>query len=160
MTMWKEELDTIISNGGIHEIDYKLQNGEVVTFMIRGVSYYGQYCIVANSCTHSQNSYWMERKFTISKIKSIDNVPYDQSLGYLGYLKKQEEEKKRKEGKKSTSYSSRTDDLTETKLGCMGFFGMLGLMIGGMAYGGVGAVIGIIAGSLFAIWLVEERFKE
>ena len=99
MIMWKEELGIIIQEGGIHEIEYKLQNNEVIAFMVRNVSYYGQYCIVADSCTHSKKSYWMERKFTISKIKSIDNVPYDQSIAHLNYLRKCDEEK---EYRKST----------------------------------------------------------
>ena len=57
LNMWKEELDIIIQEGGVHEIEYKLRNNEVITFMIRDVSYYGQYCIVADSCTHSPNSF-------------------------------------------------------------------------------------------------------
>lgn len=158
--MWKEELDVIINNGGLHEIDYRLHNNEVITFMIRNVSYYGEYCIVADSRTHSNQSYWMERKFTISKIKSIDNIPYDQSIGHLNYIRKCEEEKKRKEKKKQIANSSAKDGLTEMKLGCMGVFGMLGLMFGGAAFGGIGAIGGIVAGSLFAIWFVDERFKE
>ena len=68
--------------------------------------------------------------------------------------------KKRKEKKKQIANSSAKDGLTETKLGCMGFFGMLGLMFGGAAFGGIGAIGGIVAGSLFAIWFVDERFKE
>ena len=101
----------------------------------------------------------MERKFTISKIKSIDNIPYDQSIAHLNYLRKCEEERK-KEKKKQIVNSSAKDGLTEMKLGCMGFFGMLGLMIGGATFGGIGAIGGVVAGSLFAIWFVDERFKE
>ena len=92
--MWKEELDVIINNGGLHEIDYRLHNNEVITFMIRNVSYYGEYCIVADSRTNSNQSYWMERK-----IKSIDNIPYDQSIGHLNYIRKCEEEKKERKRK-------------------------------------------------------------
>ena len=110
--------------------------------------------------THSIQSYWMERKFTISKIKSIDNVPYEQSMAHLSYLRKCEEERKRKEKKKQITKTSAKDDLTEMKLVCMVFFGMLGLIFGGAAFGGIGAIGGIVAGSLFAIWFVDERFKE
>ena len=86
--MWKEELNVIINNGCIHEIDYGLQNNEVISFMVRNICYYGKHCIIADSRTHSNQSYWMERKFTISKIKSIDNVPDDQSIVHLNYLRK------------------------------------------------------------------------
>ena len=46
------------------------------------------------------------------------------------------------------------------KLGCMGLFGMFGLLIGGAAFGGIGAIGGIVSDFLFAIWFVDERFKE
>ena len=158
--MWKEELDIIIKDGGLHEIDYCLKNGNVVTFMVKGVRYYGKYCVIADSRTDFANSYWIERILTISKIKSIDGVPYNQSVGYLNYLRKCEEERKRKEEKNRIVTTSGDNGLTEMKLGCMGFFGMLGLIVGGAAFGGIGAIGGIIAGSLFAIWFVDDRFKE
>lgn len=161
LIMWKEELDIIIQNGGIHEIEYKLQNNEVITFMVRNVSYYGQYCIVADSCTHSPNSYWMERKFTISHIKSIDNVPYDQSMAHLNYLRKCEEERRKKERKESgSSYSSAPNSLTEMKIGAMAFFGFLGLMFGGAAGGGVGAFLGIVGGAIVGLCLIEARYNK
>ena len=161
LNMWKEELDIIIQEGGVHEIEYNLRNNEVVTFMIRDVSYYGQYCIVADSRTYSQNSYWMERKFTISHIKSIDNVPYNQSVAHLNYLRKCEEERRKKEKKESgSSYSSAPNSLTEMKIGAMAFFGFLGLMFGGAAGGGVGAICGASGGALVGFFIIEARYNE
>ena len=161
LIMWKEELGIIIQEGGIHEIEYKLQNNEVITFMVRNVSYYGQYCIVADRCTHSTKSYWMERKFTISKIKSIDNVPYDQSIAHLNYLRKCDEERKKKEKtNNSSSYSSAPNDMTEMKIGAMAFFGFLGLMFGGAAGGGIGAICGAVGGAFVGLWLIEARYNE
>ena len=155
--MWEEELESIIKDGGYHDMDYRLKNGDVVTFMIRDVRYNGKYCIVADSRTLSDKSYWLERNFTISKIQSIDNVPYEQSIGHLNYLRKQEEEKRKKQAK--SSKSSSIDPDTEGKLGCMGFFVMAGFMLGGVLFGGIGAVAGIILGSIFAIWFYDWRFN-
>lgn len=152
--MWKEELDTIIHNGGIHYIDYRLKNGDVVTFWVRGVRYYGQYCILADSRTDSNKSYWMERCLTISKIKSIDGIPYEQSIEYLNFLKKEEEKKRKKNNSPKTSS---IDPDTEGKLGCMGFFGMAGFIAGAAIGGGFGAIAGIILGSIFAIWFYNMR---
>ncbi len=152
--MWKEELDTIIHNGGIHYIDYRLKNGDVVTFWVRGVRYYGQYCILADSRTDSNKSYWMERCLTISKIKSIDGIPYEQSIEYLNFLKKEEEKKRKKNNPPKTSS---IDPDTEGKLGCMGFFGMAGFIAGAAIGGGFGAIAGIILGSIFAIWFYNMR---
>ena len=152
--MWKEELDTIIHNGGIHYIDYRLKNGDVVTFWVRGVRYYCQYCILADSRTDSNKSYWMERCLTISKIKSIDGIPYEQSIEYLNFLKKEEEKKRKKNNPPKTSS---IDPDTEGKLGCMGFFGMAGFIAGAAIGGGFGAIAGIILGSIFAIWFYNMR---
>jgi hypothetical protein len=155
--MWKEELDIIVKDAGIHEIGYQLQNNEVVGFMIRCVRYKGKYCIEAESRTYSDRSYWIERTFTISKIHSIDGVPYDQSISHLNYIRKCEEERKNKE-QKNKQTSSRNPDL-EAKGGCIGFFGTAGLVLGGALFGGLGAIIGLAAGVVFAIWYYDNGLE-
>jgi hypothetical protein len=159
--MWKEELDKIIKEGGIHDIEYQLKDGDVVTFIIKGVSYYGQYSIVANSRTLSDSSFWKERQFTISKIKTIDNVPFNQSIAQKNFQRKQEEERRIKEMKKPhNTYTSTSNNLTEMKLGAMAFLGFLGLMFGGAAGGGIGAICGVVIGALAGLWLIEARYNE
>ena len=103
----------------------------------------------------------MERKFTISKIKSIDNVPYDQSIAHLNYLRKCDEERKKKEKtNNNSSYSSAPNDMTEMKIGDMAFFGFLGLMFGGAAGGGMGAICGAVGGAFVGLWLIEALYNE
>jgi len=159
--MWKEELDKIIKEGGIHDIEYQLKDGDVVTFIIKDVSYYGQYSIVANSRTFSDSSFWKERQLTISKIKTIDNVPFNQSIAQKTFQRKQVEENEKKEIRKPyNTYTSTSNNLTEMKLGAMAFFGFLGLLFGGAAGGSVGAICGAAGGAIAGFFLIEARYKE
>jgi hypothetical protein len=159
--MWKEELDKIIKEGGIHDIEYQLKDGDVVTFLIKDVSYYGQYSIVANSRTFSDSSFWKERQLTISKIKTIDNVPFNQSIAQKSYQRKRVEENRNNEMKRPhNTYTSTSNNLTEMKLGAMAFFGFLGLLFGGAAGGGFGAICGAAGGAIVGLFLIEARYKE
>jgi uncharacterized protein YcfJ len=50
--------------------------------------------------------------------------------------------------------------MTEMRIGAMVFFGFLGLMFGGAAGGGMGAICGAVGGGFVGLWLIEARYNE
>ena len=80
-----------------------------------------------------------------------------ESNGFNLLVRKLEEEKRKKD--KKNSKTSSTNPELEAKAGCLGFFGMAGFIAGATMGGGVGAFIGIILGSLFALWFYDYRFN-